>query len=180
MYQLSGITNSFFYPPNALILNSAGASTNVRVSNVDYTGTQNGSDFGSDATVSTFTAHGLNVGDQIKFTSGRWEVKMPNVAGTEFTANVFPRVKLTTVFPFYSPNNPTQQASPTELCEQVTNAYPQRSALPDDNCAFEEQPVEVNNVAPANPFLLLGLGQVAAGAGTPGSGTISGCPETCN
>jgi len=177
MYQLSGITNSFFYPPNALILNSAGASTNVRVSNVDYTGTQNGSDFGSDATVSTFTAHGLNVGDQIKFTSGRWEVKMPNVAGTEFTANVFPRVKLTTVFPFYSPTNPTQQASTSELCEQVTNASPQRSALPSDDCAFEEQPVEVNNVAPANPFLLLGLGQVAAGAGTPGSGTISGCPE---
>jgi len=180
MYQLNGITNSFFYPPNALILNSASVSTNVRVSNVDYTGTQNGSDFGSDATVSTFTAHGLNVGDQIKFTSGRWAVTMPNVAGTNFTANVFPRVKLESVFPFYSPTNPTQQASPAELCAQVTNAVPQKSPFPSDNCAFQEQPVEVNNVAPANPFVNISLAQVATGAGTLGSGTISGCPEDCN
>jgi len=105
---------------------------------------------------------------------------MPNVAGTEFTANVFPRVKLTTVFPFYSPTNPTQQASPAELCAQVTNAVPQKSPFPSDDCAFQEQPVEENNVAPANPFVNIGLAQVAAGAGTLGSGTISGCPEDCN
>ena len=86
------------------------------MSDVNYTNTPVGSNYGTDATVTTFAAHGLNPGDNIKFTSGRWEVTMPNVAGINFTENIFGGVRLSNVvLPFYSPTNPTQQASTGEL-----------------------------------------------------------------
>ena len=167
--------NPNYYPPNALILDAAGVSTGIRVSSVDYTGTQNGSNYGTDATVTTFAAHGLNPGDNIKFTSGRWEVTMPNVAGINYTENIFGGVRISNVvLPFHSPTNPTQQASTGELCAQVTNASPQKKG---SNCQFVSQPVEVNDQNPTNP--LAGIAQIRAGSGTTGAGTISGCDENC-
>jgi len=167
--------NPNYYPPNALILDAAGVSTGVRVSDVNYTQTPVGSNYGTDATVTTFAAHGLNPGDNIKFTSGRWEVTMPNVAGINYTENIFGGVRLSNVvLPYYSPTNPTQQASPGELCAQVTNASPQKQQ---SGCWFLSQPVEVTNQAPTNP--LAGVTQLRAGSSTPGAGTISGCQENC-
>jgi len=169
----------YYYPPNALILDAAGVSTGVRVSNVEYTAIpSDGSGFGTNATVTTFAAHGLNPGDVIKFTSGRWEVTVPNVAGTQFTQNIFGGVRLTNIsLPYYSPTNPTLPATPTELCNQITNASPQKK----ENCQFLSDPIEINNVTPVNPFstALLNVNQLRAGAGTSGAGTITGCAENC-
>lgn len=170
--------NPHYYPPNALILNAASVSTGIRVSSVDYTGTSTGSNYGTDATVTTFAAHGLSPGDNIKFTSGRFAVTIPNVAGISFTKNLFGGVRITNVvLPFYSPTNPTQQADTSELCAQVTGASPQKQS----NCEFLSQPVEVNNVTPQNPFSAgyFDLTQFRAGAGSSGAGTITFCNENC-
>ena len=100
---------------------------------------------------------------------------MPNVAGINYTENIFGGVRISNVvLPFHSPTNPTQQASTGELCAQVTNASPQKKG---SNCQFVSQPVEVNDQNPTNP--LAGIAQIRAGSGTTGAGTISGCDENC-
>jgi hypothetical protein len=174
----STTSNSYLVPPNSVILNSAGVNSGVRVSTVEYTGTPSGSDFGPAATVTTFAPHGLSTGDQINFSTGRWAVTMPNVAGTNFTSNVFPRVHISNVFPFYSTTNPTQQASTSELCAQVTNASPRKNGTNNTGpaCEFVSQPEEVNNVAPLNPFLGINSQQLMDSFV---ASVTYGCAENC-
>ena len=65
-----------WFPPNALILNSLEVSTGVIVKSVAYTNAT-AAGLGTEATIETFTPHGLTGGDQIKFTSGRYLVDSP-------------------------------------------------------------------------------------------------------
>lgn len=177
IYQTSG---GFSTAPNSIILDSNDNPT-VRVSSVDYTnaGPPFSNDFGTDAIITTFESHGLSVGDVISFSSGRWLVTVPNAAGDVFTTPVFPRMRIAGQFPYYSPINPNQPATYQELCAQVTNAFPQKTAVINRNCDFESYPVEQEDVTPYNPFTTFSFGQQMVSSGQVGSGTISSCQENC-
>ena len=168
-----------WYPPNALILNSSGVSTGVIVKSVSYTNIPAGglgpADFGTEATIETFTPHGLTSGDQIKFTSGRWLVTAPNNAGATFTKPLFPRMPVACAFP-----NPGV-LNQGDLCAQVTNASPAKK----QDCSFSQQPFEVTDTIPMNPFVGEGeYNYVAMSAmivpGTESAGTIDNCEENCS
>ena len=181
IYQPSGtdFPNPISVPPNSVILDSAGVNTGVRVSSVNYTSTGTGSSCGPAATVTTFAPHGLTPGEQVNFSTGRWAVTMPNVAGTLFTANIFPRIYINNIFPFYSPTNPTQQASTNELCNQVTNASPRKNGTNNIGppCAFVSTPTLVTNVAPTNPFQGLTTNQQTIDPFI--ASVVYGCEDNC-
>jgi len=177
IYQTSG---GFSTAPNSIILDSNDNPT-VRVSSVDYTnaGPPFSNDFGTDAIITTFESHGLSAGDVISFSSGRWLVTMPNAASDVFTTPVFPRMRIAGQFPYYSPVNTNQPATYQELCAQVTNAFPQKTAVINRNCDFESYPIEQTDVTPYNPFTTFSFGQQMVSSGQVGSGTISSCQENC-
>ena len=126
--------------------------------------------------VSLRTTSRLNL---TSFSSGRWLVTMPNAASDVFTTPVFPRMRIAGQFPYYSPVNTNQPATYQELCAQVTNAFPQKTAVINRNCDFESYPIEQTDVTPYNPFTTFSFGQQMVSSGQVGSGTISSCQENC-
>jgi len=161
-----------WFPPNALILNSSGESTGIRVKSVSYTNPTAGG-LGTQATVETFTSISgiLTAGDQIKFTSGRYLVQAPNNTGASFTLPLFPRVPVAVGFPTDIQG---------DICAAVQNASPAKK--PD--CTFYQEPILVEDSIPMNPFIGDSINYVVlAGMISPGTesgGTVSGCQETCS
>ena len=169
----TGWINNWF-PPNALILNSSGVSTGVIVKTVAYTNAIGLGNFGTEATITTFTNHGLTSGDQIKFTSGRWLVTAPNNAGAIFEQPLFPRIPVAGAFP-----NPGV-LNQGDLCAQVTNATPAKK----QDCTFYQDPITVTDTIPMNPFAGDEINFVSISGmvvpGTETAGTIDGCQENCS
>ena len=171
----TSLINNWF-PPNALILNSLGVSTGVIVKSVAYTNAT-AAGLGTEATIETFTPHGLTGGDQIKFTSGRLLVTAPNNAGATFTQPLFPRIPVAGAFP-----NPGV-LSQADLCAQITNASPAKK----QDGTFYQQPIEVFDTIPMNPFYGDDPNFVVSGfagmivPGTETAGTINAeIPENCS
>ena len=170
----TGWINNWF-PPNALILNSLEVSTGVIVKSVAYTNAT-AAGLGTEATIETFTPHGLTGGNQIKFTSGRLLVTAPNNVGATFTQPLFPRIPVAGAFP-----NPGV-LNQADLCAQITNASPAKK----QDGTFYQQPIEVLDTIPMNPFIGDDPNFVVSGwagmitPGTETSGTIDGFPETCS
>jgi hypothetical protein len=165
-----------WFPPNALILNSLEVSTGVIVKSVAYTNT-GATGLGTEATIETFTPHGLTGGNQIKFTSGRLLVTAPNNAGATFTQPLFPRIPVAGAFP-----NPGV-LSQADLCAQITNASPAKK----QDGTFYQQPIEVFDTIPMNPFIGDDPNFVVSGwagmivPGTETAGTINAeIPENCS
>ena len=171
----TGWINNWF-PPNALILNSSDQSTGVIVKSVAYTNAT-AAGLGTEATIQTFTPHGLTGGDQIKFTSGRLLVTAPNNAGATFTQPLFPRIPVAGAFP-----NPGV-LNQGDLCAQITNASPAKK----QDGTFYQQPIEVFDTIPMNPFIGDDPNFVVSGfagmivPGTETAGTINAeIPENCS
>ena len=164
-----------WFPPNALILNSSGESTGIRVKSVSYTNPIGGlsQNYGTEATVETFTSISgiLTAGDQIKFTSGRYLVEAPNNTGAVFQKPLFPRMPVAVGFP-------TDVQG--DICAAVQNASPAKK--PD--CTFYQEPILVEDSIPMNPFIgdeinfVVLAGMIPPGTGS--GGTVSGCQEICS
>ena len=178
----------YWYPPNAKVLGGSQVGDDPRVAGVEYFEFDSSNiftqvDYGTTARVTTFTPHNVTGGDQISFTSGRWEVTAPGNTGQSYTQPVFPRKILGPSVPFISPITGDQQTQ-TEMCDQVTNASPAKL----QNCQFVQVPTERFDQIPQTPFTaVIGGGIVntdISGMIAPGGeygGTIGGdCTETCS
>ena len=176
-----------WYPPNAKVLGGSQVGNDPRVKSVEYyefdaSDPFSTVDYGSTARITTFTNHNVTAGDQISFTSGRWQVTAPGNTGELFTRPTFPRKIFGPSVPFISPITGQPQYQ-QEICDQVTNGSPAKL----QNCQFFQTPTERLDQIPQNPFTTILSGGVIntalSGMVTPGSeygGTIGGdCAETC-
>ena len=179
----------YWYPPNAKVLGGTSLlGEDARVAGVEYFEFDASNiftqvDYGTTARVTTFTPHNVTGGDQISFTSGRWQVTAPGNTGLSYTQPVFPRKIFGPSVPFISPTtgDPVTQ---NEMCNQVTNGSPAKL----QNCQFVQVLTERVDQIPQTPFTaVIGGGLINTGISgmiPPGGeygGTIGGdCAETCS
>jgi hypothetical protein len=177
-----------WYPPNAKVLGGSQVGSDPRVKSVEYYEYDDSDpfltvDYGSTGRITTFTNHNVTAGDQISFTSGRWQVTAPGNTGELYTQPVFPRKLFGPSVPFISPIT-NQEQTQQEICDQVINGSPAKK----QNCQFFQTPTERVDQIPQNPFTSIIGGPLVnteiSGMIPPGSeygGTIGGdCAETCS